>query len=308
MIKISELDCNLKNSVITMGTFDGVHLGHQKLICEVVERAKKNHTKSVVITYEKHPLETLNLVTYPYILTIKEEKENLLKQLGVDCIVYLKFDKEMAEMSPDEFLEKVIIAHINPREIVFGYDTHFGKNRCGDFNFLKLNEDKFSYKSDLIKPYKIDEEIVSSSRIREFIKLGKVEVAEKLLGRPYSLTGKVIHGEALGRKIGFPTINLSQETRYKLNPKTGVYVTKAYIKNRSFFSVTNVGKSPTLKDILSNNVETHILDINENFYNETVKLEFLAYIRDEKKFNSLEELIKAISNDVEFTREFYAKD
>jgi len=305
MIEVNELNCNLKNSIITMGTFDGVHLGHQKLIKEVVERAKKNQTKSVVITYEKHPLETLNLVTYPYILTEKKEKENLIKKLGVDCIVYLKFNKEMAAMSPVDFLKNVLIKHINPKEIVFGYDTHFGKGRVGDFNFLKLNEKKFSYKSDIVQPFRIDNEIVSSSKIRELIKLGKVKLAEKLLGRPYTLFGNVVHGEALGHKIGFPTINISQKIRYKLNPKTGVYVTKAGLKGKSFLSVTSIGKSPTLKDLLSNNVETHLLDVSEDFYNENVKLDFLTYIRDEVKFSSVEELIEAISTDIKFAREFY---
>ncbi len=305
MIKINELNCDLKNSVITMGTFDGVHLGHQKLIKEVVKRAKKNKTKSVVITYEKHPLETLNLVTYPYILTEKKDKELLIKQLGVDCIVYLKFNKEMAEMSPEAFLENVLIKHINPKEIVFGYDTHFGKGRSGDYNFLKLKEKKYSYKSDIIQPFKIDGEIVSSSIIRKLIKLGKVKSAEKLLGRPYNLSGIVVHGKAIGRKIGFPTINISQKIRYKLNPKTGVYVTKVYAKGKSFLSVTSIGKSPTLKDSLSNNIETHILDVDEDFYNEKVKLEFIDFIRDEMKFDSVDKLIKAISNDIQYAREFY---
>ncbi len=305
MIKINDFECNLKNSVITMGTFDGVHLGHQKLIKEVVERAKKNQTKSVVITYEKHPLETLNLVTYPYILTEKDEKEKLIKQLGVDCIVYLKFNKEMAEMSPEDFLENVLIKYFNPKEIVFGYDTHFGKGRTGDYNFLKKNEEKYSYKSDIIQPLKINYEIVSSSKIRELIKAGKVNSAEKLLGRPYNLSGTVVHGEALGRKIGFPTINISQKIRYKLNPKTGVYVTKAFVDGESFLSVTSIGKSPTLKDMLCNNVETHLLDVSGDFYDKEVKLEFLDFIRDEKKFCSADKLIQAIKKDIKFARDFY---
>jgi riboflavin kinase/FMN adenylyltransferase len=288
-----------------MGTFDGVHRGHRKLIMEVVRRARKNRTKSVVVTYERHPLETLNLVTYPYILTEKKEKERLIKQLEVDCIVYLKFDSEMATLSPDDFLKKVLIKYINPKEIVFGYDTHFGIGRSGDYNFLKLNEKKYSYKADIVSPFKINEEIVSSSKIRELIKSGYVKQAENLLGRSYTISGKVVHGASLGRRIGFPTINISQNIRYKLNPKTGVYVTRATINKKKYLSVTSIGKSPTLKDMLSNNVETHLLNVRANFYGKQVKLEFLEFIREVIKFGSANELIKAIEEDIVFARKNY---
>jgi len=300
-------DCNFIKPVVTMGTFDGVHLGHVKILNHVVKKAKEKKTKSVVITYYHHPLETIHKKTFPYLLTERENKEKLLKECGIDCVLYLDFDEEMAQMQPEDFLKKIIIDEINAQDLVVGYDTHFGISREGNYQFLKDRSSIYNYCIELIEPEKINNHIISSSLIRDYIREGDMQNASKLLGRNYSIHGSVQLGHRIGRKIGFPTINLLPLDANKLIPAIGVYICEVLVEGKKNLGVTNIGYSPTLKTTRIKEIETHILDFDDDLYHKEVKVCFNKKLRDELQFNNKIELIEAIGKDIIETREFFKR-
>ena len=299
--------CDFIKPVVTMGTFDGVHLGHIKLLKQVVKKAKESNTKSIVITYFHHPLETIHKKTFPYLLTERENKEKLIKECGIDCVLYLDFNEKMAQMQPEDFLKKIIIDEIGAKDLIVGYDTHFGNSREGNYQFLKERSSIYNYSIELIEPVKIDNHIISSSLIREYIREGDMQYAAKLLGRNYSIHGSVKLGHRIGRKIGFPTINLQPLDDNKLIPAIGVYVCEVLVDGEKYFGVTNIGYSPTMKTTRIKEIETHILDFNEDLYHNNVEISFNKKLRDELLFKDKDELIEAIGNDVQQAREFFEK-
>ncbi len=291
--------------VISMGTFDGVHLGHQKLLKHLTDRAEKTGGEAIVITYYHHPLETIHKKTFPYLLTERHKKERLLLDFGVDCVLYLNFNEKMAGMNPEKFLEDVIIKEVNVKEFVIGYDTHFGKFRKGDYKFLKANKNRYDYKVEMVEPYKIQNRIVSSSLIRDMIREGSVYDVEKYLGRKYSISGNVKTGHKIGRGIGFPTINIQPSDFHKLIPAIGVYLCEVYVNNKMYYGLTNVGYCPTLKDTGIKEVETHLLDFSGNLYGKDVEVFFHKKLRDELLFENENKLIQAIQNDVKEAMKFF---
>ena len=291
-------------NVITMGTFDGVHIGHQELIRKVIERARKNNGRAYVITYYHHPKETFNPNLGSYLLTEKERKTKLLQDLGVDCIAYLHFDHEMSKMAAEDFIRKILHDQFKAKEIIFGYDCHFGLERKGDYKFLKSHEKTYGYKSFMVRPVLYRRRVVSSSLIRNLIREGDVERAAFFLGRNYDLHGKVEHGDKIGRVIGFPTINISPSDSMKLLPATGVYFGKVLIDHQEYFCLTNVGYSPTLKNTENKRVEGYILDYEGDLYNRSVIVEFMKKIREEKSFAAIDRLVKAIEQDVKVARQY----
>lgn len=301
----SDQNCNFSRAVITMGTFDGVHLGHQKLLKYLVEKAKQIQGEAIVISYFHHPLETIHRKTFPYLLTEKRAKEKLLKDLGIDCVLYLNFTPELAAMEPEEFLKEIIIDEIGAAEIIIGYDTHFGKNRKGDYKFLQKAAAKFGYKIELVPPLKIDNRIVSSSIIRDYIREGNMVATQRLLGRDYSIAGIVQTGHKIGRGLGFPTINIKPADKNKLIPALGVYLCRVQVGDELHFGLTNVGYSPTLKTSGILEVETHIIDFNGDLYDKQVEVFFIRKLRDEQYFKTKEHLVNAIKQDLETAREFF---
>ncbi|OQX70445.1 MAG: riboflavin biosynthesis protein RibF [Candidatus Cloacimonas sp. 4484_275] len=275
-----------------MGTFDGVHLGHRKLLKSLRKRADETGGEAVVITYYHHPLEIIHKKTFPYLLTERHKKEELIKNLGIDCVLYLNFDEKMAEMTADEFLTEILLGELETREFVVGYDTHFGKKREGNSEFLEKNAEKFHYRVETVEPLKIDNRIVSSSLIRDFVREGNMQSVERFLGRKYSLFGKVVSGKKIGRKIGFPTINVEPS-----DPN----------KKQKYIAVTNIGYSPTLKKTNIKEIETFILDFEGEVYDKEVEIIFHRRLRDEVLFPSENDLIKAIFKDVEQTRRYFQK-
>jgi riboflavin kinase / FMN adenylyltransferase len=298
--------CQLKNPFITMGTFDGVHLGHRKLLIELISRAKAANKKAVVISYFHHPLETIFKDTFPYLLTETTNRENMLKELGIDCLLYLRFTKAMAEMPPEDFLRDVIYKELHPQEIVVGYDTHFGKDRSGDFDFLKQREEVYDYKVDIVEPYRQNGKIVSSSWCRECVRAGAMETLKSLLGRAYCLTGTVRSGNRIGHQLGYPTVNLFWTDPNKLIPKTGIYLSKVYYKNRQWWGVTNIGYRPTVIDKSDLTVETHILDFDQEIYGQNITITFESRLRSEYKLHDRKELIDYIAADIKRAREMIA--
>jgi len=299
--------CDFTNPVITMGTFDGVHLGHIKLLDEVVKKAKINNTKSIVITYYNHPLETIHKKTFPYLLTERENKEKLIKLCGIDCVLYLDFNEKMAQMQPKEFLKKIIIDEVGSKTIVVGYDTHFGSSREGDFQFLKKSSALYDVSVEQIEPVRINNHIISSSLVRDYIREGDMEYAAKLLGRNYSIYGSIQLGHHIGRKIGFPTINLHPANANKLIPAIGVYICEVKVNGKTYEGVTNIGYSPTLKTTRIKEIETYILDFNEDLYYQNVEIIFNKRLRDELHFKDKNDLIEAINNDVKETRDYFER-
>lgn len=293
---------SFSNPIVTMGTFDGVHLGHQKLLKKLCLKANELAGTAVVITYFKHPLEVIHKKTFPYLLTESCRKEKLLKDAGADCVLFLNFTKEMAAMSPYDFLQNILINRVQMKYMMVGYDTHFGRFRKGNADFLKQHEFEFSYRTEIIPPFTIHNRIISSSMIRDFIREGNMLDANRCLGRNYSVMGKVIKGQKLGRKIGFPTVNIEPMDTYKLLPAIGVYATKIRVNDTLYHSVSNIGYSPTLKKNHIKEMETHIFDFDQSIYGETVELDFYQKIRDESLFSTKEELIQAICRDVEKAR------
>lgn len=291
--------------LISMGTFDGVHLGHQKLLQKLRQRADLTGGEAVIISYFHHPLETIHKKTFPYLLTEPALKEKLLKDQGVDHILYLDFNQDLASMPPDDFLRNIIIDQINAREIIIGYDTHFGCYRQGNYEFLKRQSARYNYHAELVEPFKINNRIISSSLIRDFVREGDMVGAARCLGRNYSVSGLVSTGHRIGSEIGFPTINVCPADPNKLLPGIGVYICEVNLQGDVFRAVTNIGYSPTLKKLNYKEIETHILDFSRNIYDQNVEIVFHKKIRDEIDFAGIDELVREIEQDVIKTRKYF---
>ena len=287
----------LKNAVVTSGTFDGVHLGHQKIISRLLETAKETDGESVVITFWPHP----RLIVSPNrddlrLLSNLDEKIELLGNLGVDHLLVLPFTREFSELSSEKFVEDILISGIGTKTLVIGYDHRFGKNREGGFDYLKNNSERFKLNIVEIPRQEIDHLTISSTKIRQALQNGEIKVADELLGRNYSFQGLVKKGRQLGRQIGFPTANVNVGKKYKLIPIIGVYAVKVFLRNESFLGVMNIGSRPTVEGH-GITQEVHIFDFDDDIYGEILKVETVDYIRTEMKFEGMESLIQQIKMD-----------
>jgi riboflavin kinase/FMN adenylyltransferase len=292
----------LSNTVLTMGNFDGMHQGHRKLFTELLDQARLQNLKPVVLTYLEHPGHYVHFKHPINILTPRTCKKELIRELGIDLIYFLNFTSATAHISAFEFLTEVIVRHFNPKLIISGYDTHFGYQRQGNSEYLKQYEQEFGYQTIQIPPVYYGDEIISSTKIRERLYVGDITIANAMLGKPYRLYGTVTPGIQLGRIIGFPTINLNLMDNEQLIPAGGVYLTSLFIENKRYFGLTNIGTSPTVKTNAQIEIETHVLNFDADIYDENIQLDFLEYIREEKRFNGMEELKQAIAHDVEYGR------
>ncbi len=287
----------LENAVVTSGTFDGVHLGHQKILNRLNEVAKLLHGESVVITFYPHPRSVIspdNQIVK--LLSTLDEKIELLEKSGVNHLLIIPFTREFSELSSEEFIQKILIQAIGTKTLVIGYDHRFGKNREGGFDYLKLNKEKYGFEIEEISRQDIENVGVSSSKIRRALLSGDVPSADHFLGRNYSLSGVIVKGKQLGRTIGFPTANIQVREIAKLIPSDGVYAVKVYYKNESFGGMLNIGNRPTV-DGTFQTVEVNIFEFDQEIYGENLTVEFLQKIRNEQKFNGLEELKAQIAKD-----------
>ena len=289
-----------KSKVVLIGNFDGIHLGHQKLISKAKKIAEQKKQKLVLITFNPHPREIINNTEMDLILPYKEKKL-LLKNYGIDKINEIKFTNKLSKLSAEEFAKEYIYKAHNPSDIVIGKNFKFGHKARGDAKLLKDSLSK-KVKVHSIDIKRLDSLIISSSEIKKLISKGSIKKVNKLLGRNYHISGKVIHGEKRGRLIGFPTTNLS--TEWNFLPKKGVYVSKVVISDKSYQSITNIGVRPTF-NANSLQIESHIFDFNKNVYGKKIKIYFLARIRNEKKFETVEKLIENITKDVNFGRKYF---
>ncbi|MEC7925163.1 MAG: bifunctional riboflavin kinase/FAD synthetase [Thermodesulfobacteriota bacterium] len=289
-----------KSKVVLIGNFDGIHLGHQKLISKAKKIAEQKKQKLVLITFNPHPREIINNIQMDLILPYKEKKL-LLKNYGIDKIDEIKFTNKLSKLSAEEFAKEYIYKAHNPSDIVIGKNFKFGHKARGDAKLLKDSLSK-KVKVHSIDIKRLDSLVISSSEIKKLISKGNIDKVNKLLGRNYHISGKVIHGEKRGRLIGFPTTNLS--TEWNFLPKKGVYVSKVVISDKSYQSITNIGVRPTF-NANSLQIESHIFDFNKNVYGKKIKIYFLARIRSEKKFETVEKLIENITKDVNFGRKYF---
>jgi riboflavin kinase/FMN adenylyltransferase len=280
----------LKYAVVTSGTFDGVHVGHQKILSRLREIAESNHGETVVITYWPHP----RLVLHPEDTTLKllntfEEKADLLKAQGIQHLIRIPFTKEFSQLSSEEFISRILVETIGTRKLVIGYDHHFGKNREGSFEQLKLNGPRYGFEVEEIPRQDVDHIAVSSTKIREALENGNISIATPLLGKPYSITGRVIMGDKLGRLLGFPTANLEIDTHYKLIPADGIYAVTIHYQHTEYKGMLYIGNRPTVNGA-THNIEVNIFDFNKDIYGESLTVFFHHHIRGDAKFIDLEGL------------------
>jgi riboflavin kinase/FMN adenylyltransferase len=280
---------NLKPSVVTIGTFDGVHLGHQKIIKRLQNVAKEKGLQSVILTFFPHPRMVLQHAVEIKLLNTIEERQELLSHLGLDHLVIKKFTKEFARLSPEQYVRDILVKELNAKHIIIGYDHRFGKNRRANIKDLITFGKQFGFKVEEISVQDVEDVAVSSTKIRTALNRGDVKTANAFLGYDYFLTGRVIKGKQIGKQIGFPTANIEIKEDYKLIPKTGSYVVKSYIEDNLVYGMMNIGTNPTV-DGTKQSIEIHFFNFNQDLYNKRIKIELLDRLRDERKFESLEHL------------------
>lgn len=276
-------------SVITIGTFDGVHIGHQKIINSLKLVASSKGLQSVILTFFPHPRMILQHSSNIKLLNTIDERKDILESLGLDHLVVLKFTKEFSKLSPERYVKEVLMDGLNAKHIIIGYDHRFGKNRRADINDLIEFGNQFNFKVEEISVQDVEEVAVSSTKIRTALNLGDIKTANTFLGYYYLLTGVVVKGKQIGTKIGFPTANIFIKEEYKLIPKNGVYVVRSYIGNSLFYGMMNIGTNPTV-DGSEQSIEIHFFDFDQDLYGKKLKIELLERLRYERKFDSLENL------------------
>jgi riboflavin kinase/FMN adenylyltransferase len=290
----------IKNSVVSIGMFDGVHLGHTSVINRVIAIAKEKNIKSIIITFSNSPISYFSKDIIDLQITNSKEKIALFRKTQLDYLFVIDFNEYIANLIPSTFMNDILISLFKVSYMVFGYDNHFGKNREGTFKYI--TENFKDIKAELIIASKKDKITISSTRIKEEIVNGYIINANKLLGHPYNISGKVVKGMQLGRKLGFPTANIAYENNEKILPKNGVYFTLTKIKNTEYVSITNIGIKPSVQESNCVSIETHILDFNQSIYGQNISIIFIDRIRNEIKFNHINDLIDQITKDVSTVR------
>lgn len=282
-------------TIIALGGFDGLHLGHRALIDRAITMAKKQKCESMVLTFKNHPLTVINKELAPKLLMSNHDKLSLFKHYGLDIVNMVNFDRDFMKLSPEAFVE-ALVQNYNAAGVVVGFNHRFGYKNLGDTDLLKSMSKKLNFELHVVPPVKYKGEVVSSSKIRNLlIEEGDIEKANKMLTRHYSFEGTVVMGKQLGRTLGFPTINLDYSSTIVL-PRGGVYFTLVEHEGHKYKGITNIGYNPTVEDDKLS-VETHIVDFNKELYDENIRLSFIKRIRDEKKFNSLTELSEQLKKD-----------
>ena len=289
---------------VTLGKFDGVHLGHRMLMENVIA-AKKNGCIPTVFTFDKFPSQFLRRETVTSIL-IEEEKEQLLENLGIERYVLFPFDEKTASMEPEEFVEEILVKTMNVQELYVGADFRFGKGRKGNPTMLERLSKKYNFLFKAVDKRMYHGAEVSSSRIRDCIVNGEMEDAAAMLGMPYQISGEIVHGRSLGHKLGVPTIN-QRIPEGKILPKLGVYCARVTVDGKVYEGIANVGSKPTVQEEKIYGVETHLLNCNEDLYGKEAKTELLTFIRPEQKFASVEELRQQLEKDKETAAAYFGR-
>ena len=305
--RLEDITRPFKNAVITIGNFDGVHIGHQALFHEVIEKADAIDGTSIAMTFEPHPIRVLQKNNNPPLITLQEQKTELIERSGMDVLICVPFTKQFASLSAEDFIKDLLIDKIGMKAIIVGGDYTFGKNREGNLALLKTMAPRLGYEvivADWIKATQKAANRISSTRIRELVMAGKIEPARKMLGRHYQIRGQVVRGRDRGGKLlGIPTANINLQD--ELCPKTGIYAVTVEHNDRTYRGVANIGYSPPFDDN-EFTVEVHLLDFAENIYDEKIRVNFIERIRDEKKFADIHELKEQIHQDIKTAEKILA--
>lgn len=288
----------IPNAIVTIGTFDGVHLGHQAVFKQMVDKARQIGGETVVITFFPHP----RIVISPNdnrlrLITSQEDKIEHLRRSNIDNLIIINFTKEFSHTSSEDFIKDYVVRYIQPAILVIGYDHHFGSNRSGDFDTLSKLGMEFHFAVEKINEQDIEDITISSTKIRYALQQGDIKLANKLLGYSYSTSGIVTHGDSIGRTLGFPTANISIKPEYQLIEKTGVYATIAKVDGKDYPSMTYIGRRPTISNGLPTSTETYIMDFDGDLYGKEIRVTFVDRVRDEMTFDNLERLKSQIQED-----------
>ena len=283
-------------TILTIGTFDGVHLGHQKVLERLTKEAKNNNLKSTVLTFFPHPRTVLNPNKPLKLINSVNERTNLLSKSKIDNLIIHPFDKSFSELDPEKYVLEILVKKLKAKIILIGYDHKFGKNRTADINDLKMYGEKYGFKVIEIKAEEISNIAISSTKIRKAISEGDISTAKEYLGYDVSLSGRIVHGKSIGRTIGFPTANVEVSEGYKLLPKNGVYLIQSIINKKQVFGMMNIGVKPTLIES-SKTIEINFFDFEGDLYDKNIRVDIKQFIRDEVRFESLELLKSQIQKD-----------
>lgn len=287
---------------MTIGTFDGVHIGHQQVIKKLVNSAHKKNAESVLLTFFPHPRMVLQQGIDIQLINTIEERISLLEKTGLDVLIIQEFNNDFANQSALEFVKNVLVAQLNLSQLVIGYDHHFGKNREGNFEQLKEYGYTYDFEVREIPAQDISSIAVSSTKIRTALEQGQIEKATAFLGHYFLLTGTVVSGKNLGEKLGFPTANLEISETYKLIPKVGAYIIRSNFDGQFIYGMMNIGFRPTVSG-KHKTIEIHFFDFNENLYGKSIQVEVLSFLREEQKFNSVEDLKSQLIQDAQQAKE-----
>lgn len=295
-----------RGSVLSIGNFDGVHVGHQAVLRHVVDRARELRTVAAAMTLDPHPIKLLRPRQAPRLLSTLEQRLELMERTGIEMAIVLPFTHRLARMQAVDFVKDIIVERLGVREVYIGANFRFGADRGGDVDLLETMGSKLGFVAAGAPTVEIDGEVVSSTRVRQTVREGRVEEAERLLGRPLWVDGVVLEGRKLGRKLGFPTLNIESDN--ELHPGHGVYITVAHLPSfdRVFPSVTNIGVRPTVYEDSVTTIESHLLDFSADVYRERVRLFFLRRVREEKSFSSPTQLMAQIGRDVTASRDWFS--
>jgi riboflavin kinase/FMN adenylyltransferase len=295
-----------RGSVITIGTFDGVHLGHRTILKKVVDEARVRDLNAVLLTFFPHPRMVVQKQTDLKLLNTLDEKIQLLEALGVDHLVIQPFTKEFSRLTAVEYVRDLLVNQLQAKKIIIGYDHRFGRNRTANIDDLKEFGLVYDFEVEEISAQQKDAVAISSTKIRKALALGDVDTANTYLGGAYPLSGIVIKGQSLGHTLGYPTANFVVSESYKLSPKQGVYLSSAIIDGQHYFGVTNIGTNPTVGGV-DPRIETHFLELNANLYDRPIQIKLLSRIRDQKIFPDLNALKSAIAADIQHATDLIAK-
>jgi len=285
-----------KPSVVTIGTFDGVHIGHTKIINQLTTISLKNNLTSILLSFFPHPKMVLQNDNELKLINTIQEKEGLLNSLNLDYLIIKEFTKEFSRLSALEFVRDILVNKLNAKHIIIGYDHHFGRNRTANIEQLKEFGELYDFKVTEILAQDIDDIAISSTKIRKALINGEIKLANKYLGYNFFFSGDVVHGNNIGKTISFPTANIKVDQPYKLIPKNGVYIVKTIIDNQTTFGMMNIGYNPTF-DGKQKSIEIHFLNFNKNIYHKNLTIEMIMRIRNEIRFNSVDDLKKQLGQD-----------
>lgn len=292
-----------QKTIVTLGTFDGMHIGHQAILNKLKLQKKLGDYKTLVLTFFPHPRMVLKSDTQILLLNTIEERIKLIADFGIDYLVVQEFTQDFANLSAEEFVKNVLVDQFNIDKIIIGYDHRFGKNRSADIHDLIEFGKKYHFNVEQISAEELDHVSISSTKIRKALNEGNVSLAKTYLGYPYPLTGKVVSGKQLGRTIGYPTANIQIQEDYKLIPAIGVYVVGVTVLDKNYYGMLSIGTNPTVGGV-DKTIEVYIFNFDKTIYDEEITVRFLTKVRDEEKFASVDLLIEALKEDERFSRHF----